>query len=114
MFLHQIGRRKGRNSRPETRGRNLMQAKRQTENEAKLADAVMALERLVALRLGPRDLRRAVYDSIASLKDTKQSVGMRAANAISILEEAANHSDEQSSARVTLWIALSELEQIRE
>ena len=53
-------------------------------------------------------------DSIAVLQDTKISVAVRAANAISMLDEVAQDPNMPSFARVTLWSAVSELESIRE
>ena len=48
------------------------------------------------------------------LQDSKLSVAVRAANAISMLDEVAQDPNMPSFARVTLWSAVSELESIRE
>jgi len=48
------------------------------------------------------------------LQDAKQSVAVRAANAISLLDEVAQDPNMPSFARVTLWSAVSGLESIRE
>ena len=53
-------------------------------------------------------------DSITALQDPKTSLAVRAANAISMLDEVAQDPNMSSFARVILWSAVSELESIRE
>ncbi|HUI24050.1 MAG TPA: UPF0147 family protein [Nitrososphaerales archaeon] len=88
--------------------------KKQQENEAKLAKAVVSLTQISDSNITPRNIRKIVKDSVLMLQDAKQSVAVRAANAISLLDEVAQDPNMPSFARVTLWSAVSELESIRE
>jgi hypothetical protein len=89
-------------------------AKKQEENNAKLVRATVSLQQIADSNITPRNIRKAVKDSITVLQDQKQSMAVRAANAISLLDEAAQDPNMPSFARVTLWSAVSELESIRE
>jgi uncharacterized protein (UPF0147 family) len=88
--------------------------KKQQENEAKLSKAVVSLQQISDSSITPRNIRKTVKDSLLMLQDAKQSVAVRAANAISLLDEVAQDPNMPSFARVTLWSAVSELESIRE
>jgi uncharacterized protein (UPF0147 family) len=88
--------------------------KKQQENDAKLAKATVNLNQIADSNLTPRNIRKTVKDSITMLQDQKQSIAVRAANAISLLDDVAQDPNMPSFARVTLWSAVSELESIRE
>jgi uncharacterized protein len=88
--------------------------KKQQENDAKLAKATVNLNQIADSNLTPRNIRKIVKDSITMLQDQKQSLAVRAANAISLLDDVAQDPNMPSFARVTLWSAVSELESIRE
>jgi hypothetical protein len=88
--------------------------KKQQENDAKLAKATVSLTQIADSSITPRNIRKIVKDSIMMLQDQKQSIAVRAANAISLLDEVAQDPNMPSFARVTLWSAVSELESIRE
>ena len=89
-------------------------AKKQQENEAKLVKAQLSLQQIADSNITPRNIRKIVKDSIGMLQDKKQTVAVRAANAVSMLDEVAQDPNMPSFARVTLWSAVSELESIRE
>ncbi len=88
--------------------------KKQQENDAKLAKASVSLQQIADSNITPRNIRKIVKDSIAMLQDARQSMAVRAANAISLLDDVAQDPNMPSFARVTLWSAVSELESIRE
>ena len=88
--------------------------KKQEENNAKLTKAATSLNQIADSNITPRNIRKIVKDSILMLQDQKQSLAVRAANAISLLDEVAQDPNMPSFARVTLWSAVSELESIRE
>lgn len=88
--------------------------KKQQENDAKIAKATLNLQKISDSNITPRNIRKIVKDSIIMLQDTKQSMAVRAANAISLLDEVAQDPNMPSFARVTLWSAVSDLESIRE
>lgn len=62
----------------------------------------------------PRNIRKTVKDSIMMLQDSSMSLGVRAANTISTLDEVSQDPNMPSFARVTVWSAVSTLESVRE
>ena len=62
----------------------------------------------------PRNIRKLIKDSIDILNDESLSVGVRAANAISMLEDVSQDPNIPSFSRVTIWSAVSSLESIRD
>ena len=87
---------------------------KQQENDAKMTKASASLQQIADSNITPRNIRKIVKDSITMLQDAKLSMAVRAANAISMLDEVAQDPNMPSFARVTLWSAVSELESIRE
>ncbi len=88
--------------------------KKQQENDGRLAKANASLQQIADSNITPRNIRKIVKDSIIALQDQKVSLAVRAANAISMLDEVAQDPNMSSFARVILWSAVSELESIRE
>lgn len=88
--------------------------RKQQENDGKLAKANASLQQIADSNITPRNIRKIVKDSIIALQDQKVSLAVRAANAISMLDEVAQDPNMSSFARVILWSAVSELESIRE
>ena len=62
----------------------------------------------------PRNIRKLIKDSIDILIDESLSLGVRAANAISMLEDVSQDPNIPSFSRVTIWSAVSSLESIRD
>ena len=91
-----------------------MSTKRQKENEERLAKSISTLQTVADSNITPRNIRRIVKDAITMLQDTKLSIGVRAANAISMLDEISQDPNMPSFSRVTIWSALSTLESIRD
>ena len=88
--------------------------KKRIENEDKVQKALATLSQVVESNITPRNIRKIVKDAINMLTDSKISVGVRAANAISILEEVSQDPNMPSFSRVTIWSAVSTLESVRE
>ena len=72
------------------------------------------LKQIADSNITPRNIRKVVKDSMIVLQDTELSIGVRAANVISMLDEVSQDPNMPSFARVTLWSAVSTLESIRE
>jgi len=89
-------------------------SKRAAENEEKLASAIASLEQLAESAMAPRNIRKMLKDAVTMLNDKNLSPAVRAANAISILDEIGQDPNLPSFARVTVWRAVSELEAIKE
>jgi uncharacterized protein (UPF0147 family) len=88
--------------------------KQQQQNDGKLAKASASLQQIADSNITPRNIRKIVKDSMMALQDPKLSLAVRAANAISMLDEVSQDPNMSSFARVILWSAVSELESIRE
>ncbi|MCP8304820.1 MAG: UPF0147 family protein [archaeon] len=91
-----------------------MVSKKQKENEEKLAKSITTLQMVADSNITPRNIRRIAKEAIVILQDTKLSLGVRAANAISLLDEISQDPNMPSFARVTIWSAVSTLESIRD
>ena len=91
-----------------------MSSKRQKENEEKLGKAVATMQSVADSNITPRNIRKIVKDAIVMLQNAQLSMSVRAANAISMLDEISQDPNMPSFARVTIWSAVSTLESIRE
>ena len=84
------------------------------ENIELLNKAIAILSSISDNPSTPRNIRKLIKDSIDTLKDESISVGVRAANAISMLEDVSQDPNIPSFSRVTIWSAVSSLESIRD
>ncbi|MFP3282548.1 MAG: UPF0147 family protein [Nitrososphaeria archaeon] len=84
------------------------------DNAENIRQAVAILQSLANDTVIPRNVRRSIKDVIDTLNDSSLSQAVRAANAVTALEEIAQDPNMPSYARVTLWNAFSYLERIRE
>jgi uncharacterized protein (UPF0147 family) len=91
-----------------------LSAKRKKENQEKLEKAIATLQQVAESTITPRNIRKLVRDAIAMLQDEKTSIAVRAANAISLLDEISQDPNMPSFSRVTIWSAVSTLESIKE
>ncbi len=91
-----------------------MVSKKHLANQERHANAIKTLQTVADSNITPRNIRKIVKDSIVILNDSSLSLSVRAANAISMLDEASQDPNMPSFARVTLWTAVSSLEAIRE
>lgn len=92
----------------------MVSKKKQMENEDKLANAIATLQSVADSNITPRNIRKTVKDSVIMLNDAELGMGVRAANAISMLDEVSQDPNMPSFSRVTIWSAVSTLESIRE
>jgi len=91
-----------------------LSAKKKKENQEKLEKAIATLQQVAESTITPRNIRKLVRDAIAMLQDEKTSIAVRAANAISLLDEISQDPNMPSFSRVTIWSAVSTLESIKE
>jgi len=85
-----------------------------SEEPAQIREAIQILKRIAEDPGVPRNIRRACSESIEMLLDQKMSVGLRAANAISRLDEISMDPNAPQYARTAIWHAIALLEQIRD
>ncbi len=91
-----------------------MSAKKKIENETALKNALNILKQVSESSSTPRNIRKTLKEVTDMLTDTSASIGIRAANAISMLDDISQDPNMPSFARVTIWSGVSELENIRE
>ncbi|MDE1763623.1 MAG: UPF0147 family protein [Thaumarchaeota archaeon] len=89
-------------------------AEKKNQNMETLNTAVVTLEEIATNPSTPKNIKKSLSDLVGELKKQEYSVSVRAANAISVLDEITQDPNMPSYVRVTLWQAVSTLERIRE
>ncbi|AEE93421.1 MULTISPECIES: UPF0147 family protein [Acidianus] len=84
------------------------------DNEAKIKQAVIILQKIVNDTSVPRNIRRAATDAIRNLQDPNLSAGIRAANAIGILEDISQDPNMPTHTRISIWNVVSILETVKD
>ncbi|MGI0008097.1 MAG: UPF0147 family protein [Nitrosopumilaceae archaeon] len=85
-----------------------------SQNTETLNQAITTLEEIASNPSTPKNIKKSIADLTTELKKQEYSVSMRAANAISLLDDITQDPNMPSYVRVTLWQAVSTLERIRE
>ncbi len=86
----------------------------ENQNKNTLKEAIETLDQIIASSSTPKTIKKSITDLVTGLKSTEGSMSVRAANAISILDDITQDPNMPSYVRVTLWQAVSKLEAIRE
>lgn len=89
-------------------------ADKKEQNQKSFELAIQTLTQVAANPTTPKNIKKNLTDLIASLKSSQDSVSVRAANAISQLDDVSQDPNMPSYVRVTLWQAVSTLESIRD
>ena len=84
------------------------------EHQERIEQAIAILETISEDFSTPRNIRRAAKQSIDALQDTSLSPGVRAANAISILDEISQDPNMPVPTRTKIWQVISILEGIKD
>ena len=85
-----------------------------SENQESLNSAMQTLNQLAASHSTPKNFKITINDLIIDLKSEEYSISVRAANAISSLDDITQNPNIPSFVRTSLWQAVSVLESIRE
>ncbi len=86
----------------------------ENQNKEALKDAIQILEQIAANNATPKTIKKSTIEMVNSLKNDEDSMSVRAANAISMLDDITQDPNMPSFVRVSLWQAVSKLESIRE
>lgn len=86
----------------------------ENQNKEALKDAIQILEQIAANNATPKTIRKSTIEMVNSLKNDEDSMSVRAANAISMLDDITQDPNMPSFVRVSLWQTVSKLESIRE
>lgn len=87
---------------------------KKSDNLETLNQAIATLEEIASNPSTPKNIKKNITDLAVELKKEESSVSMRAASAISLLDDITQDPNMPSYVRVTLWQAVSTLERIRE
>jgi uncharacterized protein (UPF0147 family) len=89
-------------------------AKRIEEYNARILQASRMLSEVSDGSTTPRNIRRAAKDAIEAIQKGGQSLAVRAANAISILDDISQDPNMPPYTRMKLWNAVSLIEAIKD
>ncbi len=84
------------------------------QNKEFLQNAIDTLNQVATNPSTPKNIRKNIQDLANDLKSEELSMSVRASNAISMLDDVTQDPNMPSYVRVTLWQAVSTLENIRE
>ena len=84
------------------------------QNQEYLQSSIDSLNQVAANPSTPKNIRKNIQDLANGLKSEEYSMSVRASNAISLLDDITQDPNVPSYVRVTLWQAVSTLENIRE
>jgi len=89
-------------------------ADKKAQNQKSFENALQTLTQVASNPTTPKNIKKNLTDLVAALKGNEDSMSVRAANAISQLDDITQDPNMPSYVRVTLWQAVSALENIRE
>jgi uncharacterized protein (UPF0147 family) len=84
------------------------------QNKEFLQNSLDTLNQVATNPSTPKNIRKNIQDLVNGLKSEEYSMSVRASNAISLLDDITQDPNVPSYVRVTLWQAVSTLENIRE
>lgn len=84
------------------------------DREMKIRMAIMMLMSIINDASVPRNIRRACTEAIRHLQNPTLSYGVRAANAISVLDEISQDPNMPPYARTRIWNVVTLLETVRD
>ena len=83
-------------------------------NEQSMESAIQTLNQLATSHSTPKNFKKTIADLITELNSTEYTISVRAANAMSLLDDITQDANIPSFVRTSLWQAVSVLESIRE
>ena len=89
-------------------------AKRLEEYHSRIKQALAVLGGVSQDNTTPRNIRRSAKNAAEALQVEEQSIGVRAANAITILDEISQDPNMPQYTRVRIWNVVSLLEAIKD
>jgi hypothetical protein len=89
-------------------------ADKKAQNQKSFELALQTLTQIASNPTTPKNIKKTITDLITNLKSDQEPMSIRAANAISQLDDITQDPNMPSYVRVTLWQAVSTLENIRE
>jgi len=84
------------------------------QNKESMKGAIETLDQITSSNSTPKTIKKSITDLIADLNNPEDSLSVRAANTISLLDDVTQDPNMPSYVRTQLWQAVSKLESIRE
>ena len=84
------------------------------QNKESMKEAIETLNQIVSSNSTPKTIKKSITDLIVDLNKQEDSLSVRAANTISLLDDVTQDPNMPSYVRTQLWQAVSKLESIRE
>ena len=86
----------------------------EAHNKQAMKEAIDTLNLIVSTNSTPKTIKKSVTDLVVDLVKEGDSLSVRAANTISLLDDVTQDPNMPSYVRTQLWQAVSKLESIRE
>ncbi len=86
----------------------------EAQNKQAMKEAIDTLNLIVSTNSTPKTIKKSVTDLVVDLAKEGDSLSVRAANTISLLDDVTQDPNMPSYVRTQLWQAVSKLESIRE
>ena len=86
----------------------------ENQNKEALKEAIDTLNQIASNPPTPKTIKKSISDLVSDLQSEENSMSVRAANAISMLDDITQDPNMPSYVRTQLWQAVSKLESIRE
>ena len=84
------------------------------QNKESMKESIETLSQIASNASTPKTIKKTITDLISELNDEEYGLSVRAANAISMLDDLTQDPNMPSYVRTQLWQAVSKLEGIRE
>jgi len=84
------------------------------QNKESMKEAIETLNQIASSNSTPKTIKKSISDLIVDLSKEDDSLSVRAANTISLLDDVTQDPNMPSYVRTQLWQAVSKLESIRE
>ena len=86
----------------------------EAQNKQSMKEAIDTLNLIVSTNSTPKTVKKSITDLVTELVKEDDALAVRAANAISLLDDITQDANMPSYVRTLLWQAVSKLESIRE
>ncbi|MCJ8305987.1 MAG: UPF0147 family protein [Nitrosopumilus sp.] len=84
------------------------------QNKESMKEAIQTLNLIASSHSTPKTIKKSVLELVVDLSKEGDSLSVRAANTISLLDDVTQDPNMPSYVRTQLWQAVSKLESIRE
>jgi len=84
------------------------------QNAESMSNAIEVLKQIASSPATPKTIKKSVTDLIADLGSGEYSMAVRAANALSMLEDITQDPNMPSFVRTTMWQVVAKLDGIKE